>query len=56
LFNATAGSVPLKIRGNDGPRAMARNADFFAGRGSACKQRLSQPSSVALTPGVPDSM
>ena len=43
------------MRGIDGPRAMARNDDFCAG-GRLCRARLSQPSSVDLTPGVPDSM
>src|SRR5438270_12944208 len=56
LFIATAGSEPLKMRGSDGPSAMARNADFGDGGGVAWSERLSQPSSVTLTPGVPDSM
>src|ERR1041385_6137672 len=57
LFIATAGSEPLKIRGRDGPRAIARNADaFWAAAGRLCRQRLSQPSSVAFTPGVPVSI
>jgi hypothetical protein len=40
------------------PRARARKAvcSWRWRRSSACRARLSQPSSVLLTPGVPDSM
>src|ERR1700682_4393126 len=56
LFIATAGSAPLKMRGSDGPSAIARNADFGDGGGMAWSERLSQPLSLTFTPGVPDSM
>ena len=35
LFIATAGSEPLRMRGSDGPSAMARNAEACAGSGMA---------------------
>src|ERR1700677_2758763 len=54
LLTATAGSLPERIRGNDGPSAMARKADLSGGR--SCRARFSQPSSVIFMPGVPDSM
>ena len=54
LFMATAGWLPVRIRGMDGPSAMARNADWSGE--AECNARFSQPSSVALMPGVPDSM
>src|SRR3954449_8173687 len=56
LFMATAGSAPLRIRGNDGPKAMARKGELCGAAGNACKERLSQPSPVTFTPGVPVSM
>ena len=48
LLTATAGSLPERMRGSDGPSAMARNADLSfadtatearAGRGSASRRR-----------------
>ena len=56
LFKATAGSLPERIRGREGPKAMARKADRFAASGRECKARFSQPSGVFFRPGVPDSM
>src|SRR6185369_3034396 len=56
LLMATAGSLPDRIRGREGPIAIARKADLSVGAGRECKLRFSQPSSVDLTPGVPDSM
>src|SRR5580693_1965184 len=58
LFIAIAGSLPERIRGREGPRAIARKADWSAAAGEAreCRDRFSQPSSVVFTPGVPDSM
>ena len=56
LFIATAGSEPLRMRGSDGPRAMARKGEACGVFGRARKDRLSQPSSVAFKPGVPVSM
>src|SRR5205814_9393217 len=56
LLTAIVGSGPERIRGSDGPSAMARKADLTAESGSACKARFSQPSPVAFTPGVPDCM
>jgi len=55
LLTATAGSLPERIRGSDGPNAMARKADlsFPALLGSSCSARFSQPSSVIFMPGVP---
>src|SRR5260221_10282172 len=57
LFIATAGSEPLRIRGRDGPSAIARNADAFCALdGKSWSERFSHPFSVAFTPGVPVSM
>src|SRR5580658_801566 len=72
LFMATAGSEPLRMRGTDGPSAIARNGEFWAAdgvvaemladifadtlAGMLCSERLSHPSSVIFTPGVPVSM
>ena len=56
LFMAMAGSTPLRMRGMDGPMAMAWKADFCDGCGKLRSERLSHPSSVDLMPGVPDSM
>src|SRR6202522_1984588 len=56
LFMAMAGSSPLKMRGTDGPIAIAWNGVFCPGCGKLCSDRLSQPSSVDFTPGVPDSI
>ena len=61
---ARAGAVPCSVRGNCGPSATARKGDG-AGDGddgeaserrSALSTRLSQPSLVLFTPGVPLSM
>src|ERR1700733_2208702 len=56
LLIAMAGSKPLRMRGIDGPMAIASKADFRCPGGRLRKARLSHPSSVDLTPGVPDSM
>ena len=56
LFMATAGSEPLRMRGSEGPSAMARNGEFCGEGGRLRRERLSHPSSVDFTPGVPDSM
>src|SRR5208282_3390090 len=63
LLTATAGSLAGRMRGSDGPRAIARRADLSFPElpgpelpGSSCRARFSQPSSVTFTPGVPDSM
>ena len=50
-----AGAVPRSVSGKLAPMATARNG-VASGSGAACSARLSQPSSVALRPGVPDSM
>ncbi len=57
LLMATARSLPERIRGSEGPKARARNADWSGEDcGKECSVRFSQPSSVAFKPGVPDSM
>ena len=56
LFIATAGSEPLRMRGSDGPSAIARKGEVWGAFGSECSERLSHPSSVAFRPGVPVSM
>jgi len=69
LLTAIAGSLPERMRGSDGPSAMARKADLSGAdlsaadfpaadfpAGNSRKARFSQPSSVTFTPGVPDSM
>src|SRR6202035_5819120 len=56
LFIATAGCAPLRIRGREGPRAIARNGEFCGVAGRLRRERLSHPSSVAITPGVPLSL
>ncbi len=52
---AIAGAEPRRVSGRFEPMATARNGEAF-GSGIDCRLRLSQPSSVAFTPGVPDSM
>ena len=56
LLIATAGTLPERIRGKAVPTATARKGAGFVATEFSCRQRLSQPSSVDLTPGVPDSM
>ena len=56
LFMATAASGPLRMRGSEGPIAIARNGESFAAAGRFCRERLSHPSSVIFLPGVPDSI
>src|SRR5664279_2620719 len=59
LLIATARSLPERMRGSDGPSAIARKADLpdsDLSAESSCSARFNQPSSVTFTPGVPDSM
>src|SRR6266516_1098505 len=56
LFMATAGSEPLRMHGSDGPSARARKGEFCGERARLRSERLSHPSSVIFTPGVPVSM